>query len=66
MARGDFSPIPEPMLSLPSHQETLTAIKDAVEVLTRQRKVEQVRSSAVTWNDLLALGLVQEDQVPKR
>lgn len=66
MARGDFSSIPEPMLTLASHQDVLVALKEAVEVLTRQRKLEQVRSSAVTWNDLLALGLVQPDQVPKR
>jgi hypothetical protein len=66
MARGDYGSIPDPMLNLPSHQDTLTALKQAVEVLTRQRRVEQVKASAVTWNDLLALGLIQEDQVPKR
>jgi hypothetical protein len=66
MARGDFSAIPEPQLSLASHQEALIALKETVEVLARQRRTDQVASSAVTFNDLVALGLIQRDEIPKR
>lgn len=68
MARGDYSAIPEPQLSLVSHQEALLSLKEAVEVLTRQRQrsSEQIGIAAVTFNDLVSLGLITRDQIPKR
>jgi len=66
MARGDYPPIVEPSVNLESHQEAITAIKQSVDILTRQRKSEEIPLSAVTWNDLLGLGLVTRDQLPRR
>lgn len=66
MARGDYSSIPEPQASIPSHHEAILALKEAVEVITRQRRREQIALSAVTWNDLVALGVIERDQIPKR
>jgi hypothetical protein len=42
----------------------VVALKQAVEVLTRQRK--PVSAGAVTWQDLVDLGVITSDQVPTR
>lgn len=62
----NFPGIPEPQATIQSHQATLMVIKEAVEVLTRQRKIEQVSQSAVTWDDLVSVGLITRDQIPRR
>lgn len=44
--------------------EAVRALKQAVEVLIRQRK--PVESGAVTWQDLLDLELIEREQLPLR
>ncbi len=75
-----FPSIPDPAPELTSVHQTVSALKEGYEVLTNQRanlnqrrdiglnsrdKTQQVLSSIVTWQDLLNLGLIQENQVPK-
>jgi hypothetical protein len=63
MAANKFtSSVPDPQLTLDSHQEVLKALKSNVEVLTQQRNPKS--AAAVTWNDLVALGLIKASQVP--
>lgn len=58
-----YPAIPEPQAEINSVRDTAAALKETVEVLTQQRGTRSL--SAVTWQDLLALGLVTADQVPK-
>ncbi len=58
--------IPDPQATIPSHQETLTAMKEVVDILAGQRRDDLVGRKAVTWDDLVALGLIQQDQVPRK
>jgi hypothetical protein len=58
-----YPAIPEPLAEINSVRDTSAALKETVEVLTQQRGVRSL--SAVTWQDLLALGLIKVDQVPK-
>ena len=48
-----FSAIPQPVHSIPSLVESVIALKEAVEVLARQRG--DTGKSAVTWDDLVKL-----------
>lgn len=57
-----FSAVPEPGVTPDSHRIALQALKQNVEVLTQQRKPKA--SSAVTWQDLLDLGLITPNQLP--
>lgn len=54
--------IPEPYENLTSLRATAIATKELVEVLAGQRG--PALDAAVTWNDLVSLGLIQADQVP--
>lgn len=56
--------IPVPQQTLPSLQQAVSALKDNVEVLTRTRG--PVTAAAVTWQDLVDLGLISADDVPAR
>lgn len=58
-----YPAIPDPVTSVDSLRDTTIAIKEAVEILARQRGDRS--TSAVTWQDLLALGLCSAAQVPK-
>lgn len=58
-----YPAIPEPQAEINSVRDTSAAIKETVEVLTRQRGTRSF--SAVTWEDLLGLGLITPDQIPK-
>jgi hypothetical protein len=58
-----YPAIPEPVAEINSVRDTSAALKETVEVLTQQRGTRSL--SAVTWQDLLALGLISPDQVPK-
>jgi hypothetical protein len=54
--------IPEPFENLPSLRAAVLATKEMVETLSGQRG--RVDDMAVTWGDLLRLGLVKKDQFP--
>lgn len=54
--------INHPELSLNSVQVTALQLKEAVEMLQGQRG--SAYDCAVTWGDLLVLGLIKEDQIP--
>lgn len=57
-----FSSVPEPVATVDSHQATLQSLKANVEILTQQRKPKS--SAAVTWQDLVDLGLIQASKIP--
>jgi hypothetical protein len=52
------------MAEVNSLRASVVAVKEVVEVLTRQRK--PITSAAVTWQDLVDLGLITSAQVPAR
>lgn len=54
--------IPQPIADVNNLQVAASATKEAVEILTRQRGDRSL--SAVTWQDLLALGLITASQIP--
>lgn len=59
-----YPAIPNPDGSIPTQEAAILALKEAVEVLIRQRGL--VLDSAVTWRDLVAIGVVTTAQVPKK
>lgn len=61
--KSAFPPVPEPQRSEHSHQETLLALKEGYEVLTRQRNKQVALKSCPTWEELIELGVVSVDQV---
>lgn len=58
-----YPAIPDPVTNVDSLRDTAISMKETVEILTRQRGNRA--TSAVTWEDLLALGLCSAAQVPK-
>ena len=62
MSKGQVS-IPEPNENLPSLRSTAVATKELVETLAGQRG--DPRDVAVTWGDLINLGLVIPAEVPR-
>lgn len=52
----------EPYENLSSLRRTAQETKDLVEELAGQRR--SVLTAAVTWGDLLDLGLIKPDQIP--
>jgi hypothetical protein len=58
-----FPAIPAPSANPTSLRTTSNSLKESVEILTRQRGDRSL--SAVTWQDLLALGLITADQIPR-
>lgn len=54
--------IKEPFQTIPSLHETMLGVKERVEVLSGHRG--RVLDAAVTWGDLVDLGLIAHDQVP--
>lgn len=63
MAARDYPSIPVPQDNVVSLRNSTAAAKESVELLTGQRGNSV--TTAVTWGDLLRLGLVTSDQVPK-
>ena len=59
-----FPGIPEPTSDPSGLLTTLSACKQALEVILGQRRGSR-RDSAVTWGDLVELGLIEENQVPR-
>jgi hypothetical protein len=56
--------IPVPYESLHALVNSVSALKDVVEDLAGQRGT--VGDSAVTFNDLVRLGLIQRERIPKQ
>lgn len=56
--------IPDPSRSVDGLFETVTTMKQAVETLAGQRRGSRAES-AVTWNDLVNLGLIDPLQIPR-
>jgi hypothetical protein len=59
-----YKAIPDPAPEPNSLREAVLAVKETVEVLTRQRK--PVLAAAVTWQDLVDLKLIPAGKVPAR
>jgi hypothetical protein len=55
--------IPDPARSVDGMFETVTTMKQAVETLAGQRRGSR-SESAVTWQDLVDLGLIEALQIP--
>lgn len=62
MARKDYGAIPIATANIQSLLNHATATKQAIDVLTGQTRNRG--ATAVTWDDLVALGLITEDQIP--
>lgn len=56
--------IPEPTMDIGSLLATVQALKEAVEILQGQRAGMPMAS--VRWQDLVELGTITSDEVPKR
>lgn len=54
--------IPEPVETLHSLRNSVLANKEVVETLSGQRG--NILDCAVTWGDLIDLGLIKKDQAP--
>ena len=52
------------LTSMPSVVSAILSLKERVEGLQRERG--DLRNWAVTWHDLLALGIVKPTQVPQK
>ena len=61
---NNYKAIPDPLAEVNSLRESVLALKETVEVLTRQRK--PALAGAVTWQDLVDLGFVATSRVPTR
>lgn len=57
-----YPAINEPTTDVASLRESILSLKEATEMLTRQRG--DPLASAITWADLVALGVITADQVP--
>ena len=57
-----YPAITEPTTDGVSLRESILNLKEATEMLTRQRG--DPAASAITWADLLALNLITRDQIP--
>jgi hypothetical protein len=55
--------IPDPHENLASLRAVAVATKELVETLAGQRG--QAYTAAVTWADLVKLGLIKQDQIPR-
>lgn len=58
-----YPAIPDPVAEINSVRDTAAALKETSEILTQQRGNRNL--SAVTWQDLLDLGLVTPLQLPR-
>jgi len=59
-----YPSVPAPTVDIASLRESCAALKEVVEILTQQRG--STLNSAVTWQDLVNLGLITPAQVPTR
>jgi len=63
VARKRLPGIPDPSRTTEGMFETVVTMKQAVETLAGQRRGSR-GESAVTWNDLVDLGLIEALQIP--
>lgn len=61
---SNFPSIPEPQPEVSVLAECVRSLKQIAEVLTRQRG--KPAQSTVVWQDLVDLGLITPDQIPKK
>lgn len=59
-----FPGIPEPNLDPATMLQSVLAMKQALETILGQRRGSRP-ASAVTWEDLVRLGIVEEAQIPR-
>jgi hypothetical protein len=59
-----YPPIQEPTTDPQSLRDSVLSLKQGFELLSHQRNNPLV--AAVTWADLLALGIITAAQVPKK
>lgn len=64
MSSPKFPAISEPTPNIQGLYNSVVELKQAMEILTRQRK--PITSGAITWQDLVDLGLITEADVPDR
>lgn len=62
MARRDYTSIPIPIANVHSLTESVSAVKQTIDVLVGNTRNKN--ATAVTWDDLVALGLITADQIP--
>lgn len=66
LSRRRFASIPDPQADLKSLYNTVLALKESLELLIGERADPYIAvTKAVTWADLLKLGLVEEGQLPR-
>lgn len=58
--------IPDPRMDIESIYETVAALKRVVEVHARLRGETSVLAGAPTFQDLIDMGVITPDQVPRR
>lgn len=58
-----YPAVPDPISDVNSLRLSVLALKEGQEILTRQRGTRS--TSAVTWDDLVDLGLITPAQVPR-
>lgn len=56
-------PIPQPVQSVEGMFEAVLALKHAVEILSGQ--TGPVTSRSPSWQELVDIGLIQADQIPR-
>lgn len=59
-----FPAIPDPNTQPESLRQAVQALKEAVEILSAQRGSKA--NAAVTWQDLVDLGVILPTQVPRQ
>jgi len=59
-----YPAIPDPGNTPEGVREAVKAMKQSVETLTRQRGLGRKVDAAVTWQDLVDLGLIDPTEVP--
>lgn len=64
MSNRQFPAVPDPGVTTQGNHAALVALKQGYEVLTDQRG--DGTAAAVTWQDLVNLGLITPLQVPKK
>jgi hypothetical protein len=64
MRRSVRPAIADPTQDPRSLQNTVSQLKEAVEIMQGQRGVS-AGDAVVRWQDLIDLGIIQPDQVPK-
>lgn len=61
---NNYNAVPEPLADVESLRQAVRALKETVEILTRQR--QPVTAACVTWQDLVDLKLIPKTKLPTR